>query len=451
MGKISFGTIYRNIGLFPGSILMLNPFSIAAGKRIGLEAKDSDPMTGQALYLDVVAYTSFKLHRTGIKGDLGTSKWMGDALSKAGLSVELKSWRLKQFFIEECSLLVNGEKIKSFPAWYPKDTNSGPVTGRLALFDEDKPSNMAGHIVLAGDDYAVSAGSGVNEEAEIAADAGAVGLVIVSIGSESGLLAAANAKRKDPKLDNGEYFQTSLPLPTLIVAEKDYSKLAEAAEKNMEASIAIKGRHEPDTEALNVLATLKRGEKWIVVTTPSSGWFTCGGERGPGVALFMGLARWAARTETKHSFIFIANSGHELDNMGAHLTLEQYLPDRGISPENVTVWLHLGASIANRKWQKSPAGFTPLNQPGTIFLSGTKSLYPHLDTAFAGVEGYNIGHDLYAGELRAIINSGFNAFGFFGGNYFFHQREDKEHSTTPEFLESVAAALLKVLSKMDQL
>ncbi|MBW1813842.1 MAG: hypothetical protein JRJ39_09260, partial [Deltaproteobacteria bacterium] len=169
---------------------------------------------------------------------------------------------------------------------------------------------------LAGGDFAVSANVGVNVEAEIASKAGAIGLVIVSRGGRSGLLAATNARRRDQEGYKGQkYFQAPLPIPTVVIAEKDYERLAPVFAKNPKAAITIKGRHKTNIQAFNVLGVLQRGEKWIVVTTPSSGWFSCGGERGPGVALFLGLARWAANMNTKHSLIFIANSGHELDNM----------------------------------------------------------------------------------------------------------------------------------------
>ena len=42
----------------------------------------------------------------------------------------------------------------------------------------------------------------------------------------------------------------------------------------------------------------------VVVTTPISGWFGCGGERGPGVALLLGLARRVAAAQVHSCRLF---------------------------------------------------------------------------------------------------------------------------------------------------
>ena len=418
---------------------------------IGFSGKAPKELNGQSLYKDVVTYAAIKVHRTGTEGDHLTSRWIEKTLKDTGLKTQLKPWRLKQFFLTECTLTIKNENIAAFPAWYPKDTGGKPLAGRLAIYNEADVSNLKGCIALAGGDFAVQANVGVNVEAEIASKAGAIGLVIVSRGGRSGLLAATNARRRDQEGYKGQkYFQAPLPIPTVVIAEKDYERLAPVFAKNPKAAITIKGRHKTNVQAFNVLGVLQRGEKWIVVTTPSSGWFSCGGERGPGVALFLGLARWAANMNTKHSLIFIANSGHELDNMGAHFTLDEYLPDYGIHSKNVTAWLHLGASIANRQWEKADEGFLPLDKPGTIFLQGTQTLLPHVKHAFKGIDGYRIGSGFYAGELKVIIKAGFNAFGFFGANTFFHQQEDTERSTGPDLLEPVALALAEILETLDK-
>ena len=106
--------------------------------------------------------------------------------------------------------------------------------------------------------------------------------------------------------------------------------------------MSVRGRDDAEAKSSNVVAKLVRGDKWIVVTTPLSGWFTCAGERGPGVALFLGLARWAAERSGDHSLMFLGNTGHELDQVGAHHTLESNAPSTG----DVSMWIHLGASCS---------------------------------------------------------------------------------------------------------
>ena len=86
----------------------------------------------------------------------------------------------------------------------------------------------------------------------------------------------------------------------------------------------------------------------MVVTTPISGWFVCGGERGPGVALLLGLARQLADatavstgTEGCFTYHFAGTSAHEFNvaegNLGLVLT-KRALERFGLEPANVRVW-----------------------------------------------------------------------------------------------------------------
>jgi len=403
-----------------------------------------DPLSGDKLFADVAKYVSFGIHRTAYPGDIETAKWVAESLEQAGLDVDLKTWTLRQFFLKESSLVMEGEEFDSFPGWYP---NTEPVTGTLATYDRKDPSNLKGNIAYAGSNFGMAVNTQLNKIVEDVRDAGAIALVIVGHArGDSGLLAAGNARQKG---DGLEYHQSPFPIPTIIVAGNDDAKLAAAAANGTTVSINIEGEHEVDAKTHNVVGVLNRGEKWIVITTPLSGWFTCGGERGPGVALFLGLAQWIAQQDTEHSFAFIANSGHELDYLGAHYTLDEYLPAYNINPENVTVWCHLGAGISTRQWEKVGNDIKPLDQRNTSYLVGTGDVLPLLQTAFKDIDELNVGTDAYGGELGGIVNAGYSAFGFFGGNYFFHIKQDTEKETSPELLEPIARAIANVLTQLD--
>ena len=108
-------------------------------------------------------------------------------------------------------------------------------------------------------------------------------------------------------------------------------------------TLRLTGRMDEAAEAVNVARRLVRNEEadWSVISTPSSGWFTCAGERGPGIAALLALAEWAhARPDSLH-YLFVATSGHELDFLGARLFHEAQLAP---PPERTQVWLHLSAS-----------------------------------------------------------------------------------------------------------
>ncbi len=58
---------------------------------------------------------------------------------------------------------------------------------------------------------------------------------------------------------------------------------------------------------------------WVIISTPQSGWFTCGGERGPGIAMSRALSEWAAQKNFPVRWLFIATSGHEWTDFGADI------------------------------------------------------------------------------------------------------------------------------------
>ena len=273
---------------------------------------------------------------------------------------------------------------------------------------------------------------------DTAVRAGAVGLVVMIPGA-SGQPLAQNA----PAPHN----QEPHAIPALIVGRQSAPMLRNAARDRAPVKLAIRGRDVPEAESSNVVARLERGEKWIVVTTPLSGWFRCAGERGPGVALFLGLARWAAERDGEHSLLFLGNTGHELDQVGAHQTLERNAPP----PEDVSLWIHLGASITAREYEKKDGQFHPLEKVHADGnLVGTKALGPLLDKAFANLDGFHPRTDgPVRGELRQFMDAGYTAYGFFGSFLYFHTRLDTGAVTSPELLEPVGAAIVQTLEAVD--
>ena len=100
---------------------------------------------------------------------------------------------------------------------------------------------------------------------------------------------------------------------------------------------------------------------WIVVSTPSSGWFTCAGELGPGIAMLLALAEWVTTRSEGLNYLFVATSGHELDFLGARLFHEANLAP---PPARTHAWLHLGASVATPPWRLVEHGYRGLGIVG---------------------------------------------------------------------------------------
>lgn len=221
----------------------------------------------------------------------------------------------------------------------------------------------------------------------------------------------------------------------------------------------------------------------LIVSTPASGWFSCGGERGPGIALLLMLGRalpelaaslraqeaeerrlgavGSTRIESNthadgsarpavHSaalsavpaveVLLLANTLHELGHAGAESS-SQLAPQLGFTPSATAAWLALGASIITFK--TFPTDGTPPSGTFTANLDYSDraladALFPYEAAGFSPV----LNPPDRRGELLEIIRAGYTAFGFYGEHELFHTRADHANSTSPELLEQAAAPTL---------
>lgn len=412
----------------------------------------ADPLSGTSLYADVVKYASYDNHRTASTEEIATSKWLEASLKEAGLETDVKAWTLNQFDLTSSTLIVNGQTIKSFPGWYPNTTS---VTGPVAKYNAVNTTNLPGKIAYVGiPDGLGKADAGIVSIVENATAAGAIGLVVV-IGagpSDTGLITAFNAKLS--KIAGApKYNQEPLPIPVVVIGSDDDLKLQVASMAGSTATIRIVGENKVGTTAYNVFGFLRKGtnNKWVVISTPYSGWFKAGGERGPGVALWLGLARWIAKQNQPYNYLFIANSGHELNQMGGEKTMDEMLPGFGINKDNVVSWLGLGAAIGTRSWTRQGSDYLPSNTPNTFYLASIPELAPSVQAAYKDIKGLitGSGEGTYFGELKDIVARGYKAAGFFGTNYFFHTIMDTEKETSPELLDPIGKATKNYLESIN--
>ncbi len=106
------------------------------------------------------------------------------------------------------------------------------------------------------------------------------------------------------------------PLPLLAVGERHAGPLEQAAAAGRSARLLLDGQFDERASTSNVIAHIGNNRRGIVISTPRTGWFVCGGERGPGIAYLLALAEWAARRRAEVGFLFVATAGHELDHLG---------------------------------------------------------------------------------------------------------------------------------------
>ena len=389
-------------------------------------------LSGESLYQDVVTYSQFGDHRTASEGELGTTEWMTEQLKAAGLKTTLQTFPVHQFFLHQASLTIDSQALECFPWWPPQATGPKPIQATLANFGAE-PSQQKGRIALVR--YPATTpvlGKEVISNIQAAIEAGAIGVVVVCQGIANQIVVRNTASQ-----------QPAWPVPVVLVRPGDEATLATAAEQGAVASLLVEGRDEPNAQATNLIGTLERGQETIVISTPKSGWFTCGGERGPGVALFLALARWVSQRQGDVSYVFDANTGHEFLGLGAR----RYLSELAPRPEQVLLWIHLGANIATWDWEQSPEGLKPrpAQEKHWVVCSGPDIL-PVATSAFAHIPGIKpiVGQGL--GEMRLFIEAGYRGFGVNGNVHpFFHTPSDGPEVTAPELLEPVALALTKAL------
>ncbi len=400
----------------------------------------SDFLSGECLYQDVVTYSSFGDHRTAIDGEEQTTDWMAERFSACGLDVSFQTFSQETYFVSNTCLTANSKEMDCFPLWPPTWTGQTPVRGQLVATDtgRDIPE---GSIVLLKPSFNYGAPAFSNEEDNVAiraaAGAGAIASVVIGNGPSDGMHAY-----------NTPDGAARWPIPVVLTPKRNEAVLVSAVERHAEVSLLLDGTDIPQAQPRNIIAKLNRGDDIIVISTPKSGWFTCAGERGPGVALSLALARWASERDSNVSYLFDANSGHETDGTG----IRRFLEDLAPSPDRTLAWIHLGANIATWDWEEAAGGLVKRARPEDYrVICSSEELLPLLSTALAVLPGLEPRAGRGIGEMREVIRMGYRGFGVNGGPYrYFHTPEDvPEVGTAPELLEPMAAALVRALELLE--
>lgn len=387
----------------------------------------ADPLSGAALYADVQAYAALGPHRTGTAGDAATTAWLLRSLRAAGYAAEPQAFDYPVFALEAAELELAGRTIAGLPLWTPC---AGEATGRLG--------REIGFVTLP---YGSGAGLGAatyRGPIQAAADAGAKAVVVVT-DHPLGELAALNA---EPNV-------AAWSVPVLVVAGREGAALAQAASGGMAVRLRIAGRSQVQA-AENVVARRPGPGKRLVVSTPKSGWLTCAGERGSGLAIWLGLARWLA-TQPQHDVVLVAASGHEFDGYGGHLFAEHHAPP----PADTKLWMHIGANVAVLDVGLDHGGaIVPLAQtPRQRLLACSETVLPAARAAFARQVGYENPVDIDVqpapGEVAYYQKLGYRPIvGMVSASQLHHTPRDLPDVTAPAVLEPVARGLQAILAAL---
>ncbi len=395
---------------------------------------------GDSLFDDVRAYDALGVHRTATPADLGTTAWQWQHLEELGLQVTLGEVRLRQQFPSRVELVVGGDSLEIEPQW--PVTFAAEVLAAPLVWVGDSPTELpptGGWIAALSFPYSRRASITPHlETIGTLFESGALAVVAATRGPTGGIISLNTPGDAEP-----------FPGPVVLARGSDAERLRELASRRAEAELRVEGSVEDAAPAYNVIGRIDRGERWIVVSTPQSGWTHCAGERGPGIAIWRALASWAASASTPASFLFLSTTGHEL----GHLGLEEVIASDGLPPPQETdLWLHLGAGIASYDYEAEKGEVTISRAPHRgRFLMGTWGALPGLFVLFASQPGLfplPAIERLSAGEFKAVLREGYRpAVGFFGSSLNHHVDLDRPEVTGPELLEPVAIRILELVRR----
>ena len=389
-----------------------------------------DPLSGAALYADVKTYADLGEHRTGTACDAATTDWLLKSLRAAGYAAEPQGFDYPVFELSRADLTLGGRTLESFPYWTPRTTPPGGVTAPIST--TGGPTRIALVTLAAG----AGGGLGAQPPVEVtAAAASGAEAVVVITENPLGQLAALNRNS----------MAKAWPVPVLLAAARDGPALRVAAEHGDPLTVRLEGRT-LTRRADNVVARRERPGKPIVVSTPKSGWFHCAGERGSGVAIWLGLARWLATTD--RNIILLAASGHEFDGYGGRLFTETLAP----KPADTQLWVAIGANVAAYDFALIDGAITrKAGPPSGRILACSASLTARAASAFAVQSGFETPSDIEKsrppGEVAHFQALGYSPLaGIVGGHPLHHTRRDLPDVTGPQMLEPVARGLAALIT-----
>ena len=413
---------------------MLGGAGVVAGAALSGQAAAkaaTAPLQGAALYADVRAYADLGEHRTGTPGDQATTRWLVQALKRARYQVETQGFDYPVFEVGRCAVDVGTASLEAFPYWTPTTTPPSGIKGPLTT------AGGPGRIALV---TLANGGSGgglyAPPPAEIVAavDTRAAAVVVVTE-NPLGELVAFNRTPLAPAWN----------APVLFVAGRHKALLQAIAREGGEVTVRLEGRTVAG-RADNVVARKPGPGKALVISTPKSGWFRCAGERGSGVAIWLGLARWLATTEM--NVTLLAASGHEFDGYGG----AQFARTLAPKPADTALWVHIGANVALYDFALSDGRI--VRQPGPPkqrLLAVSEPLLPAAAKAFAGQVGYAEPFDIdkrkAPGEIAHFQELGYGPLiGMVAASPVFHTRRDLADVTGPQLLEPVARGLAELIA-----
>lgn len=363
---------------------------------------------------DLRRHASFGDKFSGGPGDTATAQWIADRLRKSGYRLD-ESMFDAPFFAKRLARLTSGGMSATVLPQAPVLT-TGPagVTAPMSVV-ETQIRNVSGRIALIVTPLARHAAlfpdRGIGLTVRTAAAEGALAIVLVTMGPTAEAI-ALNAPEDEP----------FVPVPMAILAPRLAEPFVAAARAGASATLVVDG-DATRRPSINLVGRVHRGERWLAISTPRSGWFDCVGERGTGTAVFLQLADWAVRRFPSHSIFVMNTGGHEYFFAGSHRVIAQAPP-----PNATVAWAHIGATLAARDAEERDGRLIMLDSadPQRSLMVTPAARDAGLQ-AFKGLTGLDRPVDVQpnAGELSTFSDRGYaKAFAVLGVHRWLHTSED---------------------------
>jgi hypothetical protein len=386
---------------------------------------------------DLARYTGFGIKASGGPGDTAAGEWIEGELRAAGFDVVRQPFQAP-YFDATTAILASGTAVSEVipQAIVVPGTVTGPLVSVGTPCATQDLDGAVALVELPYQRWSTATAKPVRDTVAAALAAGATGAVIVTSGP-TGEALALNAPADRPLFGR----------PAAILAPNDAKPFRLAAQTRAPATLTLAGRGGM-RPAFNLAGKIERGAgSWVVVSTPRSGWFTCAGERGPGIAVWLSLARWAVKGLPAHNLLFTCNSGHEYENLGSAHLIQEIAP----RPAETALWLHLGANVAARDWHDFGSRLEPLPSadPQRILVVSPGLLHA-ARSAFAGLPGLEAPYPSTeggAGELSNILAAGYpRVAGIFGAHRYHHAKTDDARAVSAPLIGPVTSACRALLA-----
>jgi hypothetical protein len=403
-------------------------------------AQEGDAALTERLRQDLRMHASFGLKFSGGPGDSANAAWIACRLRTLGYRVEESDFDAPYYVGRKAEIGIGNMAVDVVPQGPVLMTGARGVGAPLAIVEEDgELGDLRNRIAVIIAPFARHAAlfptRGIGSTVVAAAEAGAVGIVLVTTGP-SGDAVALNCP------DDGPF----VSVPLAILAPKLAGPVVDAARSGADATLVIDG-DATRRPCKNIVARLERGPRWIAMSTPRSGWYHCVAERGTGTAAFLEIAAWLEREYPEHSVFLMNTGGHEYFFAGSHHIVDQAPP-----PESTLAWAHIGATLAARDAREVDGHWVMLDtvDPNRRTMASEKAR-DAVASGFAGLEGLDEPGIVQpqAGELSMFTDMGFDkAFACIGLHRWFHTIEDTIECVDARLLLPVVKAHQATLARL---